>query len=92
MFDLESTPDESENLRVERAADFQALSALVDAHRESLTEGKPVHQKTGEPISAQPGIGWSQLDISAERRAELKALGYLADEDWFQALPKPPEH
>jgi arylsulfatase A-like enzyme len=81
LFDLESTPDESENLRTKRVADFEALNALVDAHRDSLTEGEPIHQRTGKPMSAQPGLEWDEREISADLRAELEALGYMQPED-----------
>ena len=80
LFDLAATPDESENLRAARPAEFRAFRELVEAHARSLVPGSPVHQHTGLSMPAHPGLDWDRREVSAEDRAKLEALGYLTPE------------
>ncbi len=76
LFDLAASPDEDENLRESNPAAFAELAALSRRYAASLHPGSPIHQETGDEISAFPGEV-EPLELPEERKRELEALGYI---------------
>jgi arylsulfatase A-like enzyme len=74
LFDLESDPGETHDLRAEQSGEVAALDALIAGWRRGLSPVPPVHQNTGRELRGEAGE--EALEIPADERDELRALGY----------------
>ena len=59
LFNLESSPDEVDNLRKSEPETFAELRELSEIFEDSLTPGKPIHQQTHERISWLETTPWN---------------------------------
>jgi len=77
LFDLEASPDETENLRERRPDLARELEAEIEAWEDQLVPGRPIHQQTGERISPFPNEVSSPYDLPESEQEWLHQLGYL---------------
>lgn len=74
LFDLADDPGERKDLRAARPADVAELEALAREYESGLRPTRPVHQKTGRPISRSGGQ--APIELEDETREQLRELGY----------------
>lgn len=88
LFDLKTSPGETENLRETKKETFSELEAISREYDASLELGHPRHQETGEEISPLPGEV-EPWDAPEDVKQGLEALGYLFDHDEAQGAGAP---
>jgi arylsulfatase A-like enzyme len=77
LFDLRDDPGETRNLREEEPERAAALRERLAAWQSDLEPGQPVHQRTGQPMPAEPTPDLAPFQPRGEQLERLRALGYL---------------
>ena len=77
LFDLNESPGESTNLRTSRTMDFVHLAETARRYEEKLERHPPIHLETGEPFWPEMAGKTAPIELPAENRERLRALGYF---------------
>jgi len=77
LFDLRHDPGERRNLREVEPERANALRERLEAWLGELEPGRPVHQRTGRPMPAEPTSDLAPFQPRGEQLERLRALGYL---------------